>query len=55
MKTTNKNKSLAYREIVIQDEGGIDIVRVTKQIWKALYAEHLLQLSAIRGTVKLVA
>ena len=50
MKTYSKTKTTSYKNVIIEDEGGLDILRVTKRLSQSLSALHLLHLS-ILGTV----
>ncbi len=55
MKNHSKTKTTSYKNVLIQDEGGIDVIRVTKQLFQSLVASHLLQIASCRAQVKFSA
>jgi hypothetical protein len=52
MKTYSKIKTIAYQNITIQDENGIDTFKVRKDAFLSLFASHLRQIEADRTTPK---
>ena len=55
MKTHSKTKTNSYKYVLIQDEGGLDIIRVAKQLLQSLSATHLVQMASCRTPVKVAA
>ena len=45
MKTSTKTKRDSYKNVMIQDEGGMDFIRVTKKIWESLTASRSVKIS----------
>jgi len=52
MKTYSKIKTSSYKNIIIQDETGIDTIKVRKEAFLSLFASHLRQIDADRATLK---
>lgn len=41
MKNQSKTKSKAYKYILVQDESGLEFIKVAKQLWKSFMAGHI--------------
>jgi len=55
MKTFSKIKGIFYRNVIIQDEGGLDIIQIKKQLQLSLLAAHLRQLAGYKIPLKISA
>ena len=52
MKTFSKIKGIFYRTVVIQDESGIDTIKVRKEAMLAAFASHLRQIDLDKAGIK---
>lgn len=52
MKTYSKIKTTTYKNVTIQDETGMDTIKVRKDAFMSLFASHLRQIEADRMPVK---
>ena len=55
MKTYSKIKGIFYRNIIIEDESGMDLVQIKKQILLSTFAAHLRQIAGNKISVKALA
>ena len=55
MKTYSKIKTNDYKNVTIQDEAGMDTIKVRKDAFMSLFASRLRQIDADRAAVKLPA
>jgi len=55
MKTFSKIKGIFYRDIIIEDESGMDLVQIKKQLLLSNFAAHLRHIAGTKTPVKLTA
>jgi hypothetical protein len=55
MKTYSKIKGIFYRNIVIEDESGMDLVQIKKQLMLSNFASHLRTIAGVKTPVKSLA
>jgi hypothetical protein len=48
MKTYSKRKSASYREVVIQDESGLDFIKVSRRMFASFSGMHAVKASTHR-------